>query len=151
MTSKAFAVKQIVASPAAKGGSGVVDVAAGYFSKASVARTVYTHAASVAIAASELISSELVNTGAGGGVALTLPTAAAAILAFASAGIVLQAGDTFTVLVTAIPQSITLTASASITALCGGAVVVGAGRSALVTFVVLSAVAIVFSADISNA
>jgi hypothetical protein len=155
---KAFAVKQILSAPAVLNGSGVIDVAPGYFSRATVKRAVHVYDTTGVVLAADLVNSEILNTTALGSIVLTLPSAASILTAFEDAGVILQEGDSFAVLVTGdcllIPSSITIAPSGSVTVLSGGTVVIVHSKSALVTFFVTSvasgAATMAYSAEISN-
>jgi hypothetical protein len=152
---KVFAVKQILSPSVSRGGSGIIDVAPMYFSKCTTKPTTVTHAATAPLTASELVNSQILNTGAGGAIALTVPSAAAILAAFLASGIVLTVGDTFTVLITAAAAfAVTLSPSGSVTVMSGGTVVVPSQKSAVVTFLVtsttVSAETMQYSATISN-
>lgn len=153
-----IAVRQIVAPPVSQSGIGAVEISPKFLAGHSTHPTVHTHDVSVnPLPAAEFVNSEILNTGAAGGVVLTMPTAAAVITAFLAAGIILGSGDCFTVKVTnvVVGQTITFTPSASVTTMSGAAnFVVSALKSAIVTFRVVNAVvgaqAIEFSGMLSN-
>jgi hypothetical protein len=151
-----LAVRQIVSIPPTQGGTGMVEVGPKFLGDCSTRPTVVAHAATTTLPAAELVNHRILNTGAGALVALTMPTAAAAIAAFATAGITLKSGDTFPLWVcTPVAQTLRLTPSATITNLAGAINFdVTANKSALVTFRVTNAVsgseAITFSGLLSS-
>ena len=155
---KAFAVKQILSAPAVVNGSGVIDVAPGYFSRATIKREVHVYDTTGAILPADLVNSQILNTTAIGSIVLTLPSAALILAAFEDANVVLHVGDSFVVLVTGnsliVPSSITIAPSASVTVLSGGTVAIVHSKSALITFFVTSvtsgAETMSYSAEISN-
>lgn len=152
-----LAVHQIVPVPPTQGGTGLVDISPSFLGGHSIRPTVVAHAVSVnPFPAAELINTEVLNTGAGGAITLTMPTAAAAIAAFAAVGITLKGGDTFSLRIcTPVAQSVIVAPSASITTMSGAAnFTVTANKSAVVTFRVNSltvgAEALSFSGMLSN-
>jgi hypothetical protein len=150
-------VHQIVSIPPTQGGNGTVELAPKFFGGNSIRPTTVVHAVSVnPFPAIELINTEVLNTGAGGAVTLTMPTAAAALAAFLAAGITLGSGDSFNLRVcTPVNQSVILAPSASITTMSGAANFTVTGqKSAVITFVVTNATAgaeaISFTGILSN-
>lgn len=154
--SRIIASPLIVPQPIQQGGRGLVEISANLLDRHSSSALTVPIAATSTLAASALINSKITNTGAAGGISLTMPTAAAVLAAFSASGVLLYVGDTFQVRVTAVvAQSITLLPSASVTVASGAAnVVIGASKSAVVTFTVLSntvgAEAISFRALVSS-
>jgi hypothetical protein len=151
-----LAVRQIVPVPPTQGGTGMVEVGPKFLGDCSTRPTVVTHAATTTLPAADLVNAKILNTGAVGLVALTMPTAAAALTAFAAAGITLKSGDTFALWAcTPVAQTLRFTPSASITNLAGAVNFdVTANKSALLTFRVTNATtgaeALTFSGLLSN-
>jgi hypothetical protein len=153
----ALTVHQIVPFPPSQGGNGAVDFSPKFLGGHSIRPTTVVHAVSVnPLPAIELINTQIVNTGAGGAITLTMPTAAAALAAFAAAGITLGVSDTFSLRIcTLVNQSVICAPSGTITTMSGGANFTVTGqKSAVVTFRVTSttvgAETIQFSGLLSN-
>lgn len=138
---KKFSVLSVDNIVPGRNGSGMINVGTHLAGTTRAANVTWgTHAATGTVSASEIVGGGLINTGATGVIALTMPTAAAVIAAFADAGIDIRVGMNFTVIVTAAAAfAITMTPSASITFDSAAATVaVASQKSALFTFRVAS-------------
>jgi hypothetical protein len=121
---------------------GVIEVPTRLFCSSIFHPTTVIYTATGTIAPADLFNTCIVNTGAAGGITLTLPATADVIAAFLLNDIVLKVGDSFSVLFTAITaQSITIGVPASMSTAAATNLVIPASKSAILYLTLTSATA----------